>query len=252
MVGSSCITQLLRLHDALLQSILQTCRKNTCTLNPQPGLQHDLSRALAAVLKSNLQLASLNLTLGVEVRNLDYSVADASSIEAVTAQARRLAESHSSKNPLQRSTPPTAKQASVSVPSSSATDKPAANFGPADPAVTDLLLKLLKSSRLQSRRLDMSVGPIGFELLSAGNEQQVLEHAARSILYAEIHDLELVFAVHIRVLRKKAGRGKKAAADQFPPWPQLGEAAGKVSSVTALLSFYEHLGAHVKDFALLV
>lgn len=103
------------------------------------------------------------------------------------------------------------------------------------PNVLDLLPKLLGSDTLRERRLDMMVGPYGFELLSAGGKKEVMEHAARSLLYADMHDLQIVFAIHVKVHR--ATSGVKGRRPSFPAWPDLGDAAKRVNPSKRSLCF---------------
>jgi len=85
-----------------------------------------------------------------------------------------------------------------------------------DSDIRDKLQVLLQSGSLQDRRLVMHASPYGFEMMSGGDAHQVLEHATRSILYAKLHGLETVFAVHFKVQRE----GSRPVS--FPEWPSMG------------------------------
>ena len=60
----------------------------------------------------------------------------------------------------------------------------------------------------------------------------MLEPAARSIMYGDIHALATVFAVHVQVRRAWELR---EPAPTFNPWPLLGVAAARVRPVEATL-----------------
>ncbi|KAK9917952.1 hypothetical protein WJX75_000008 [Coccomyxa subellipsoidea] len=79
----------------------------------------------------------------------------------------------------------------------------------------------------------MMVGPYGFELLSAGGKKEVVEHAARSLLYADMHNLQIVVAVHVKVHQATSGVSKRRPS--FPAWPDLGAAAKRVIPVDMLI-----------------
>ena len=201
-------------------------------------VQHELSRALATVLKSNVKLASLGLVLGVEVRNREFTAMDAKTSQAMLAAAQQSHGQHKSLQSQQKSADEPLDGSWTEMPASQ--EQPAAKQ-PLDPYAMDLLAELLGSNTLQDRRLDMSVGPYGFELLSSGSKKEVVEHAARSILYADMHDLQVVFAVHVKVRRALRKRPR------FPPWPDLGDAAKRVNPFNVLriwsspmLAFFAH------------
>jgi len=92
--------------------------------------------------------------------------------------------------------------------------------------VQERFVAMLQSGRLQDRRLDIFVGPYGFELMSGGTATQVCEHAARSLLYAALYRLQTVFAVHFRVQR--ADDEHQDMSYVFPRWPDLSSAPHQV------------------------
>ncbi len=189
-------------------------------------MQHELSRALATVLKSNVKLASLGLVLGVEVRNRGFTAVDAKTSQAMLAAEQSQGQHKSLQSQQKRADEPL-HGSWTEMPASQ--EQPAAKE-PLDPDAMGILAKLLGSNTLQDRRLDMSVGPYGFELLSSGSKKEVVEHAARSILYADMHDLQAVFAVHVKVQRALGKRPR------FPRWPDLGDAAKRVNPFNSSIS----------------
>ena len=82
---------------------------------------------------------------------------------------------------------------------------------------------LSKNSRLGLRRLDMRVGACGFELVSGGKAYQLGDHVARSILYRDMHQLSVVFAIHVMLALPRdlalPDPTDQALMQQFPAWP---------------------------------
>ena len=109
--------------------------------------------------------------------------------------------------------------------------------------VQEKLVATLQSGRLQDRRLDIFVGPYGFELMSGGTAAQVHDHAARSLLYAALHGLQTVFAVHFRVQR--AGDQHQDISDAFPRWPDLPSTPCQVDPKHAPLSSSQWIPRHL-------
>ena len=115
---------------------------------------------------------------------------------------------------------------------------PLASFEPDEPVeslveeavqtiVVDRLLRTFSQGQLDKRRLGICVGSYGFELMSGGSRAQVEEHAARSLAYAKLHGLELVFAVHFIVQRATT----RQQPVTFPTWPAIPKADEQVSPV---------------------
>ena len=196
-------------------------------------MQHEVGRGLAAVLVSNLKLASLSMMLGIQVRNCEFAAMDAKFSQAVLARAHAKARSHQSfaqLNSLQmQMNSLQTQQRNAAEPSENWTSSQEREH--VDYNVLNLLPKLLGSDTLRERRLDMMVGPYGFELLSAGGKKEVVEHAARSLLYADMHNLQIVVAVHVKVHQATSGVSKRRPS--FPAWPDLGAAAKRVNPSSA-------------------
>ncbi|CAK0782583.1 hypothetical protein CVIRNUC_005792 [Coccomyxa viridis] len=169
------------------------------------AFQHEISRGLSQVLSSKPQLASKQWRL---------------------ERARAAAQSiYQKRSPLGAQ-----KQQAVDYSSAHAT-MPLASFELDEPVdslveeavqtiLVDRLLRTFCQGQLDKRRLDICVGSYGFELMSGGSKAQVEEHAARSLVYAKLHGLELVFAVHF-IVQRAATRQQPVT---FPTWPAIPKA----------------------------
>ncbi len=207
------------------------------TLTEGGVLQHEISRGLSQVLSSKPQLASKQWRLGVDVCQRDHSfTADqqlAMAVACATERARAAAQSiYQNRSPLGAQ-----KQQAVDYSSAHAT-MPLASFELDEPVdslveeavqtiLVDRLLRTFCQGQLDKRRLDICVGSYGFELMSGGSKAQVEEHAARSLVYAKLHGLELVFAVHF-IVQRAATRQQPVT---FPTWPAIPKANEQVPPV---------------------
>ena len=113
-------------------------------------------------------------------------------------------------------------------------------------AYVEKLVRTFTHGQLDKRRLDICVGSYGFELMSGGSRAQVEEHAARSLVYAKLHGLELVFAVHFIVQRVTTHQQPVT----FPTWPAIPKANEQVPLVRScefqpLAKFILHVAVQV-------
>ena len=213
------------------------CGFITAALTEVSVLQHEMSRGLSQILSSKPQLTSKQLQLGVEVRQRDQSFTADQQLAVDVACATEQASADAQSIEQERSPLSTQKQQAVDYSSAHAT-MPLASLEldkPVHPQVeevtqtafVDKLVRTFTHGQLDKRRLDICVGSYGFELMSGGSRAQVEEHAARSLVYAKLHGLELVFAVHFIVQRATT----RQQPVTFPTWPAITKANEEVPLV---------------------
>ena len=204
-----------------------------------PEVQHEVSRGLSLVLSSTPEMVSKNIKLGVEVRqreqlpSADEQLPSADEqLPAASRSADELRAAASLRVDELRAIASLRVEGllkAVAHPMPQDPDGVAAHASAreeSDSIVIDHVQQMLQSGRLQERRLDVYAGPFGYKVMSGGSSSQVADHAASSVLYAKLHGLEVVFAVHFKVCR---------ASDQrkpitFPAWPAIGQLNEQVDS----------------------
>ena len=200
-----------------------------------PDMQHEVSRGLSIGLSSTPEMASRNFKLGVEVRqreqllNADEQLPSAyeqmpSADEQLPAASRsadelRAAASLRVEGLLKAVAHPVPHDPDGAAAHASAREE-------SDSIIIDHVQQMLQSGRLQERRLDVYAGPFGYKVMSGGSSSQVADHAASSVLYAKLHGLEVVFAVHFKV--RRASDQRKPIT--FPAWPAIGLLNEQVNS----------------------
>ena len=189
--------------------------------NDLPDMQHEVSRGLSLALSSTPEMASKKLKLSVEVRQREQLLTADEQVPAASPSADEQlpAAGLSQEGLLQAVGHPVPHEPDGTAAKASAREE-------GDSSIIARVKQMLQSGRLQERRLDMYAGPYGYEVMSGGSSSQVAEHAARSLLYARLHGLEVVFAVHFMVRRT----GDQRKPITFPAWPAMGQLNEQVSS----------------------
>jgi hypothetical protein len=211
-----------------------------------PDMQHEVSRGLSIGLSSTPEMASRNFKLGVEVRQREQLLnADEqlpSAYEQMPSADEQLPAASRSADELRAAASLRVDELraiaslrvegllkAVAHPVPHDPDGAAAHASAreeSDTIIIDHVQQMLQSGRLQERRLDVYAGPFGYKVMSGGSSSQVADHAASSVLYAKLHGLEVVFAVHFKV--RRASDQRKPIT--FPAWPAIGLLNEQVNS----------------------